>query len=594
MQAVFNSARRTRASGRWLKAGALTCAMMSAGLVSFGARADMAFSSLLIDPVGAVYPDNNVSDQITESMVGPSNALDIGANVLVSLSNPGNGYLGETRVGSGTLLAYAPNVLGYSQLLELDFINTSPYNTSATLEPVFATNGCAQAVNELYSVDFNSVVDTTGSCLDHDGTAVANPGGNVLTLYATGDTSVCPTTDLGSCPGPSSTNGSLFFAGTIKGPGAVHIVNGNRPGSPLVANLTLVGQQYFAGKNTYTGGTVIESGFLLLGTGSVTGSIVGNVQNSGNLVFAPAASDPLTLSGVISDWTNGPGVVQTASAGTTILTGVNTYTGGTRVNSGTLQLGDGTTNGSIVGDVRDAALLVLDPKAGTTITLPGVISDRAGFAGGAVSQIGAGTSVLSGQNTYSGATTVTAGTLQAGAANALSPNSAVTVASGATLNLKSFAQSVPALTNSGTVNSTGAALTVNGDYTGGGTLIMSGKLNGSADDVLHVTGDTSGATVINYAGKLPATATTDDGILVVEVDGASDGTFTLQNDQIVANGFTYKLVQGTTNPNNWYLQTFGPQVISVPTPVPTLNETALALLAALLGLGAAALKRREG
>ena len=44
-------------------------------------------------------------------------------------------------------------------------------------------------------------------------------------------------------------------------------------------------------------------------------------------------------------------------AGTTILTGNNTYTGGTTISAGTLQLGNGGTTGSIVGNVIDNGTL---------------------------------------------------------------------------------------------------------------------------------------------------------------------------------------------------------------------------------------------
>ena len=64
----------------------------------------------------------------------------------------------------------------------------------------------------------------------------------------------------------------------------------------------------------------------------------------------------------------------------------------------------------------------------------------------------AGTTMLTGANSYSGATNVNAGTLRAGAPNTFSPNSAVTVASGGTLDLNGFSQTVPSVTNAGLVN----------------------------------------------------------------------------------------------------------------------------------------------
>ena len=62
------------------------------------------------------------------------------------------------------------------------------------------------------------------------------------------------------------------------------------------------------------------------------------------------------------------------------------------------------------------------------------------------------TTTLRAANSYSGATNVIAGTLRAGAPNTLSPNSAVRVAGGGTLDLNGFNQIVPGVINAGLVN----------------------------------------------------------------------------------------------------------------------------------------------
>lgn len=61
----------------------------------------------------------------------------------------------------------------------------------------------------------------------------------------------------------------------------------------------------------------------------------------------PKTGSMLSYTGVIS----GTGSVTQNGPGTTVFTGANTYTGGTHIATGILQLGNGTTNGSMVGNV---------------------------------------------------------------------------------------------------------------------------------------------------------------------------------------------------------------------------------------------------
>ena len=184
----------------------------------------------------------------------------------------------------------------------------------------------------------------------------------------------------------------MVFGGAISGGGAVSQIGSG--GTILTAD------------NSYTGGTTITSGFLQLGLDGTTGSIVGDVVDNGTLVFDRI--DEVTFDGVIS----GSGAVAQAGSGTTILTGASTYLGGTKITGGTLQLGDGGTTGSIIGNVVDLGALAFDRS--DAVTFDGTISGT-----GSVHQIGSGSTTLTAANTYSGVTLLSNGTLIAGNNSAL-------------------------------------------------------------------------------------------------------------------------------------------------------------------------------
>jgi fibronectin-binding autotransporter adhesin len=165
------------------------------------------------------------------------------------------------------------------------------------------------------------------------------------------------------------------------------------------------GTLILAGTDSYTGGTTINAGTLQIGNGGTTGSIIGDVTDNASLVFY--RSDDVTFEGNIS----GSGSLKQAGMGTLILTGTNTYTGGTTISDGTLQIGQlggliGTV-GSIVGDVTNNGSLVF--ARGDDLTFSGVIRGS-----GSLEQAGTGTLTLTGTHTYTGGTTVTLGTLQIG------------------------------------------------------------------------------------------------------------------------------------------------------------------------------------
>ncbi|MGD0252515.1 MAG: autotransporter-associated beta strand repeat-containing protein [Verrucomicrobiota bacterium] len=156
-----------------------------------------------------------------------------------------------------------------------------------------------------------------------------------------------------------------------------------------------------AGNSIIASPFTISNGIVVLKSGDLLGTQ--NIANNGNLLQYDTGNSTVTattLSGVIS----GTGPLQ-VSSGTLTLSGANTYTGGTTISAGTLQVGAGGTSGSFgTGDVTNNGVLVFNRS--DSVAFGNVISGA-----GSVVQYGSGTLTLAGANTYTGATTVSNGTL---------------------------------------------------------------------------------------------------------------------------------------------------------------------------------------
>jgi outer membrane autotransporter protein len=340
------------------------------------------------------------------------------------------------------------------------------------------------------TVGGNNLSTEVSGVISGNGGALIKVGSGTLTLsgantYTGGTTISAGVLQLGnggttgSITGNVTDNATLVFSrsntvvygGIISGTGAV-----------VIQNTPFVGLTILTGDSTYTGGTTIASGTLVLGTGGTTGSIVGDIVNNGQLTFS--RSNDVTFSGLIS----GSGALTKFGAATLTLTADNTYTNGTVIAAGTLQLGNGGPTGTIGSStVNDGGILAFNRS--NLLSFGAVISGT-----GAVEQNGPGTTNLTATNTYTGATTVNAGTLLVN--GSIVSSSGVTVNAGGTLGGTGLLPST-------TINPGGALAPGNSI----GTITVSGSLTfvGAGNYIVEVSPATADRTNASGTATLSGT-----------------------------------------------------------------------------------------
>jgi T5SS/PEP-CTERM-associated repeat protein/autotransporter-associated beta strand protein len=279
----------------------------------------------------------------------------------------------------------------------------------------------------------------TGTLDIEDGGAVsiAAPGGDAASLYIGYTAGAQGTVDVASSTGNTST---LTTTDRIEvgesGTGTLNIEKGGEVdvGSDvyIAVNSTASGTLNLDGDATGRG--VLQTGSVIKGDGAailnLDGGILRATRDETNFLNGFTALsvgsegawfDTNTHDIGIGTAFSGSSSFNKLGLGTLTLTGDSSaFTGTTTISGGTLQLGDGGASGTIGGNVTDNAVLAFNRS--DTLDFARVVSGS-----GALNQIGTGTTILSSANTYTGGTTISAGTLQLGmvgpraASKAMSP-----------------------------------------------------------------------------------------------------------------------------------------------------------------------------
>ncbi len=447
--------------------------------------------------------------------------------LLQTLSGTG----GLTKLGAGTLTVFGFNDYSGATIV-----------SAGTLK---AGVSGALSFNSVHTIAAGAAIDLFGSIQFIAGLSGA---GNVINTSPDSARLIIGTPGVGDITGT--------FSGSIR----------DGSGNPTTVWVSGPGVFTVTGDNTYTGGTAIcFCSTLQIGDGGTTGSILGDVTNGGTLIFN--RSNSYTFGGVISDDFTDRGKVVQQGSGTTVLTGANTYSGGTFFNNGTLSvssennLGDLggalTFNGGILqitGTSFTSTTRIINwgangggfdiADAANTFFLPRALTGTGGLI-----KAGAGTLVLQSANTYTGATTVSGGTLKAGIAGAFSSASAYTVSAGATLDLAGTNETIGSLAGAGNVTNSNSGLpvrlTTGGD---GSSTLFSGVING-ATALTKV-----GAGTLTLTGTDTYTGDTlvSSGKLVVNGSIASSSSLTVASGATIGGSgqLPSTTVSGTISPGN--------------------------------------------
>jgi autotransporter-associated beta strand protein len=349
----------------------------------------------------------------------------------MTINTPVTGNGSVTVQGGGTVILAQNNT--YSGLTTI---------SNATLQ--IGNGGAAGTLNANGTVTNNglliynstSLLNLTGGGIRGTGNLIVRGSGGMLASLGgntyTGWTQIDPGSTFMPCEGllgglsssVVTNNGTLLL---IRQDNDAFIYSNTITGSGRVlvdANNVNAGDVTLAGNCNYTGGTFIGDNGLKVGTDT---NGIGNGWITGNVTFTNSArvpyDNPRTLTfnrpdnmtfpgNIVTNFKsaqNNLGVVVQNGTGVLTLTGNNTYGSGTTINSGSLQIGNGGTSGSVgTGNVTDNGTLIFNR------------SDNVNFANritgtGALVQNGSGTVTLTAgtNNTYAGTTTVSNGTLVA-------------------------------------------------------------------------------------------------------------------------------------------------------------------------------------
>ncbi|EAZ9262931.1 fibronectin-binding autotransporter adhesin ShdA [Salmonella enterica] len=380
----------------------------------------------------------------------------------------------------------------------------------------YAGANSARAAHGTFTVDADSTftvtseLDETTATSDWDGSKLTKQGDGTLILSNTGndygDTEIVggilaakDAASLGTGDVTIAENATLALSqGTL---------DNNVTGEGQIVK-SGSDELIVTGDNNYSGGTTISGGTLTVDHADSLGS--GDIDNSGVLKVGE---------GELENTLFGSGSLVKTGTGELTLSGDNSYSGGTTITGGTLTADHADSLGS--GDIANSGVLQVG-EGELKNTLSG---------SGSLVKTGTGELTLSGDNDYSGGTTISGGTLTADHADSLGTGA---IANSGVLQVGE-GELENTLSGSGSLVKTGSGeLTLSGDNDySGGTIISDGTLIADNADSLG-TGAVANSGVLQVGeGELENTLS-GSGSLVK----TGTGELTLSGDNSYSGGTT--------------------------------------------------------
>jgi fibronectin-binding autotransporter adhesin len=484
----------------------------------------------------------NVTNALTGSVGVSINSTGLTTGT-VELSSASNIYNGGTQISSGTLELGAANALPGA----VSISSGATLNMNSLSDSIGQLTGTGNVTNLTTS---QTLTVEQGSGTDVYSGIISGTGGSLTVGNSSADNGVFEISGANTYSGATTINfGTLELGATNSVPAST---NGLSIASNGIFNMNGFSDQIGAlsGAGAITNATTAKT--LTVDVGSYSNTFSGTISALVNLTIGNSSADntgTLILTGNSSSYSGATsitdGILQISSSGIlnngaiavatngkldlvtttgTTFTNAIALNGGSLVDAGTA----GVTN--IINSVSlSGSSTISVSSSNETLNVTSGLSG----AGLALSKTGSGTLELSGANTYTGATNVTAGTLELGQTNAIS-GSSVSVTGGATFNENGFSDVIGQLSGAGSVTtSTGTNLTI---AQGAGSAVFSGTFSGAGSlTVGNTSGDTgtfelSGANS-NYSGAI----TVGHGTLELGVTNAISGNAVTLNSGTTLN-----------------------------------------------------------